>query len=526
MPKLIHQLLDFLGRGAVADRLGQAFLRLLHALKRARQTAILDQKRDVPKRVGGFVPQIGAQRALRQRGVQPPHGDAQHQIGALVAQKPFGPVGHRVQKLRGAGAVAAGPEEVAAQFHDGVRHRVEEAATGQRKVYRIAGAGLVATVRHLERHADGEVGPGMFRRILDQRFGKLRARSGDGKRQVIGQRIARLGRGGQAIAAVDLVHVQRDNRPPGGDCVIVGCGKGLRHGAFGIAQGGAVDRHRRRRVRQDGQLPVTRGRPADGKAPRPDCLELKRLKGGFGLGSGARVGGQVGDVLVHRDVAGLAVKPQDDAAAFGQGESIAFDGVQIDAGLAGIGRRFGPAFPRRPGGQRPAGAARHRDPWRIGDPPERSEAYRHHQRGQGGIAQREGVARGKPQIGHLRPRGPGPFGHPRDMGAPDGKRACIARAKRLRIGQRRDGPPRQAGVEPFQRLGPRRPAELPHAARQRPDQNRQNGERADPQNLDRKPVMQAEGQRSDNGEKKRPDRPEAPRDALGQHPGPRQAHGP
>ena len=83
------------------------------------------------------------------------------------------------------------------------------------------------------------------------------------------------------------------------------------------------------------------------------------------------------------------------------------------------------------------------------------------------------------------------------MGAPDGERAGIVRSKRLRIGQRGDGAAGQARVEPFQRLIPRGPAKLADTAIKRPEKAREDGQRADPQNLDRQPVMQPESERRD-----------------------------
>ena len=117
-----------------------------------------------------------------------------------------------------------------------------------------------------------------------------------------------------------------------------------------------------------------------------------------------------------------------------------------------MARRLGPAFPNRTRGQRAARAAggQLRD---LTQPPDRAEDQCHSERQQRQIAQRIGVSPRHTQITLYRFGCRRPCRHPFLMGLPDRRRRRITRADCLIVQQRPNGPPRQAGIQPGQRIG-------------------------------------------------------------------------
>ena len=406
----LHQFVDLGGVGPVADRLVQPVLGALQPFQRRLQVALFDQEGQRPEFLGNRVAVFGRQAGLF--GVQLAQQHLQARQHALLADQPFGLVQHRLQPLRRRRRVGAVPQKITAQFGQCRRHRIEKAFAGQGDLHGLGLAGLVDRVGGRQAHQHGKVGEGVFGHVIHQRLFKGGAVAPDRHRQVQNQRRLRLGVDGQAIAALDGGQIKGNFGMPSGHAIVIGGGKGQAHPPVLLARDLALGHDGRALVRRRHDGP---GAPAlavdhDGAGFRQgEFLRRVRSRGHIGAGA-ARHGFREGQR------ADLSVKADLHAAADGHFDGVGGDVVQVQRGLAGIGRRLQPTLPGGTGGQRlglPRRKAGHR-----GGAPERAEQQARHQYGQRDEAQPERVLPRQPQVGDdglCRRR---PCGHPRPVHLP------------------------------------------------------------------------------------------------------------
>ena len=248
LAQLVHQLGDFLFRRTVAERVRQPVLRPAQSFAGIRERAVLDQQCGLPEHVGNYVPVLWRESVLG-HVAHAPDCHAGHQVGGAVGEQVLGRMGDGAQHLVDAAPVLDRPEEVAALFDDGARQRVEEPAAGQdHRVHRRL-SGLTGGVLDGECDVHRQADPGMLRQVLDQRLLDLVQIARQRQRQVEDNLLARLGLGGQPVAAVDLVEGKRDAGLAGFDGIVVGCRVGQFHGAAYRAFDLAIQRHLGRGVR-------------------------------------------------------------------------------------------------------------------------------------------------------------------------------------------------------------------------------------------------------------------------------------
>ncbi len=124
LTQFLHQLFDFRRVGPVADCLVQPVLGALKPLSGRGKIALFDHQGDFPQRLCKLIPNLG-----RQAGgsaFQAAQGHAEAKIGALVADKPFGAVGDRLENLNRAAGVFTVPQKIAAHFDHSGGQRVKE----------------------------------------------------------------------------------------------------------------------------------------------------------------------------------------------------------------------------------------------------------------------------------------------------------------------------------------------------------------------------------------------------------------
>jgi hypothetical protein len=350
----------------------------------------------------------------------------------------------------------------------------------------------------------GRPGPRVLRDVLDQHLAEVGAgpRSASAGRA---QRLARLGLGDKAMAAIDGREVELHDRLPGDDAVVVGRVEGLAHLARRRPLDRTVEADLRHGVRDHRHVPGPPARAVDGE---PAILhDLERLRGVGGRGHLAR---PARHGFVHRQRPDLAVETDRDLAALRHLERLPRDVVEVEARAPGVGRGLHPALPDRSGGERLRPAAR-RHLGHAGDAPDRAEEQRHDEGEKRHVAQREGVAGRDAKIGADGPRGLRPLDHAQDVGAPDRLGCGIARPDGLRVGDGGERAARQGPVEPVGGLGPGRPAEGAHAAPRAPGDPAQHHDDTGPHGLHGQTVLQAQHQRRERGHHDGPERPEGAR---------------
>ena len=512
LAQLLHELRDLFVTGAVAHGLAQPFLRAPQPFQRVGQIALFQQHGEIPERLGDFVAHLAGQADLRLR-LKPPEDDAQAQIGGFRPEQPLGPVRHGAQHLRHAGGVVAVPQKVTPLFGDRCGQRVEEAPRGQPHGIRRGLAHIPGGVRRGQRDRDGQVGPGVFREILDQGFledgAVARDRHGQRHRDIV----ARFGIEREAMPALDRGEVQRQERLAALNAVIVGGHE--RQGEFAHRTGlrRAGDAQFRRGVGQHGNRPRAPGGAFDAHLARlRDGEILHRVRGRGHLAHTA------GHGFRQRERAHFAIEAQGDAAALRQRQGLGGHVRQIDGRQAGIARRLGPAFPcGADSGLRGAGC----HVGHAAHAPDRPEDECNHEGQSRDIAQGIGVAVGDAQVGAdgagLRRAG----GHARLMRTPDGGGCGVIRPDRLIVHQRLDRAARKARIKAGQRLDPAGPAEAARAPAGG-DQRAQRGQhRAAPDNLDRQQIVQTHHQRRQRQHHDAEERPEGAQGTFGGHPGAR-----
>ena len=504
LAQLVHQALDLVGAGAVADRLGQALLRGAHSFQRVRQAPILQQHRSLPQGLGQAVAGVGGQIAA----IQQPHGGAQFGI-QVVLDEPFGLPGDGAQDLGAAAGILARPQQVAAQLDQRGRERVEEPPPRQGQRHRIGLARLVDPVHRAQRDGHGQVGPGVAGQILGQlalNLAAIAARQG----QVQRHRVARLRRDRQAKAAIDRVQIKGDDRLCGHHAVIVPGLVILDHPPVGAARGCRPRPDHRHGVGLNGHREAA---ALDVDAARLVSPERR----------GRRiVRGDRPDIL--HQVGPLGIDAKADGAALGQLQNLTLgQGVQIQGRAAGIGGRFGPALPDGPLRRGGTGLRRgHRRGQGAHAQPHLAHAakdQRHDQCHEPCQTQGKRVAPRQIRVGTHRTRGQRGVAHLRQMRLPQRPLATNRGTVRQR-GQRTS---RQGAVQPGKRLGPAHAAKAPSAPDRR-DHDRQQPQPGQPrQHRLGQRRHRAKRQRRDAKEQQRRQRPKGPRRPFPRHAGTGQA---
>ena len=339
----------------------------------------------------------------------------------------------------------------------------------------------------------------------------------------IGRSKSRSSRGSgsrrEAIAPRHGRQIERDPRAPRGHRIVIGGAERLAQLAIGAPLGKAHQLDRGRIIRQDrdGETPPRRAADLDHAGAHRLEIALAR---GLALGD-LRQGGGARHGFGERHRARRPIEAERHPGALGHGQLIAFQPVQIKAGLGGIARRFGPAFPAR--AHRGLGRARGAGHGAgVEHPRRRPENQRHDKRDQRRDPQRERVAPRQIGIGRNRTRARRALGHPRQMRGPKRPRRRIIAAQRHLIAERRQGPPGQRRIEPCDRLGPRRPAEPP----QPKDKSSQLYKAIDPRQRQmpcpRHKVLHPEGQRRKTQRHYAQEWPEGAQPPFQHHPRPRQ----
>ena len=229
----LHQPVNFLLIGTVADRLGQLVLRPLQPGLGIGQIALLDLQGNLPQDSGNFVAKFRGQPVLNP-GIQPFHRHPQHQIGLLIADKALGQMRDGPENLRGARAVIARPQEIAAHFHQTGRKRIEEPPTRQHDGHGFRMPDLPVGVLGKQGDRDRQVGKGVLRKVFDQRLFELRMTARNRHRQVDHQHLARFRRCGQTIMAIHPGQVEADLGAPGHHREIIRGAEWLGHAAIGL----------------------------------------------------------------------------------------------------------------------------------------------------------------------------------------------------------------------------------------------------------------------------------------------------
>jgi hypothetical protein len=241
----------------------------------------------------------------------------------------------------------------------------------------------------------------MLREVLDHHFGEIGAAAAERHRQIEGQRITRFRIEGKAIAAVRGPGIKPEGRRAVRDPVIVGGREGQLHLSRGLPAQLAFERHDRGGIGQNRDVPGLRaGRREDRKRAGP--FDDQGLRGARPPRRAAAGRGRT-----DRDILGIAVEAQADAAALRGLEPLGGDVVEIERRKPGVDRRFDPAFPGRSRGRRGARPDGHGVP-HIRHAAERAEQQRHGQGRRRDIAQRVGIAGRQAQVRLRRAGGGGP----------------------------------------------------------------------------------------------------------------------
>ncbi len=106
----MHQLGDFLVRGAVFDGIRQPVLRPAQTFQRIRKVALFDLQRNLPKDLGRFFKQFVGNLAMAVRRFQPPDRHAKLQISRLRGEHIVRLEADRAQHGRDPGRVVAVPQ--------------------------------------------------------------------------------------------------------------------------------------------------------------------------------------------------------------------------------------------------------------------------------------------------------------------------------------------------------------------------------------------------------------------------------
>ena len=123
LPQFIHQPGDFFGRGTVFDRFGQFILRTGKLLRRLLQIAVLNLKRQYPKRLGCGLKICSHLQIL---------DDLRQNVSILcVTKQRFRSLRYRAQQLRHACLIVTGPEQIPALLNQGLGKGIKESAGRQ-----------------------------------------------------------------------------------------------------------------------------------------------------------------------------------------------------------------------------------------------------------------------------------------------------------------------------------------------------------------------------------------------------------
>ena len=291
----------------------------------------------MPQFFGNFI----AGRGLQIGGVriQPLQRHAQTQIGALIADKPFGFVGDRFQDLHAAWRVQAVPDDIAAHFDQRGGQRIKEPPTRQGQLDRLCGAGLACGIGDGIGHRHRQVGKHMFGQIINQGGLDICAVAPYGQRQVENNRIGGFWGDFQAEFARRGSQIKADADLTFGDAVIIGGGEFLFETSVRLAADFGCRNNRWGCVGYGHNLPFASARAVDGQGAGFGDDKILR---GFGCTGGigaARYG------FRQDQCARLAIKPDLQAGACGQGQRLGGLIIQIQGGFAGVGGRLRPAFP-------------------------------------------------------------------------------------------------------------------------------------------------------------------------------------
>ena len=356
----------------------------------------------------------------------------------------------------------------------------------------------------------------MLGKIIDQRFGKFRAVTGDGHRQRQFDRCAGFWVDAQPVAAVHFGQGQFDHCGARGHGIVVRGGERDLRFAFIAHVDFTIEKHLGRQIGCDNHLPIAATGALDLDAAGFHDLEFLRGLDRCFDHVFRRVGwrGPVRDRFIDAERPNLAVKAQRDAAADGGLQTRGIDIVEVDGGQAGVARRLQPAFPcgtgRQVGPCRPHG----RDGLHAKD---RTEHHGDKQRQNRHIAQGKRVCLGHPQIGLRRSGLLEAGGHPLLVGFPDGEGCCVFSADGLIVERRQYRVPRHRRIKTRQRFGMRGPVKPLHALEKR-KKTADHEQRDDgPDRFDRHQVLQAQHEKGQRREQYGPERPEGPHHGLCSH---------
>ena len=260
--QLVHQLGDFGLRGTVLHRLVQPILRAAHPLKRIGQHAFFQFDRQRPEVFGQLGLHLFVQPVARPQ-FQPPDHLLEPQRRHLRTQVIAGGITHRAQHLRNARRICARPQKIAPHLNHRCRRRLEKTPPRQGQLAHL-GHGLLfggVQYRKLQRHR--EIGPWVFREILDQRLFEIAPVAADRHGQRHDDLRPRLGVDGQTIAAVDGGQIEADPRLSGFDAIVIARKERQAH----LSQGGHLRRAKPfdlwHGIGQKRDLPRPRARPVD-----------------------------------------------------------------------------------------------------------------------------------------------------------------------------------------------------------------------------------------------------------------------
>ena len=170
LAQFLHQFGDFLIRCPIAHRLGQTVLRALQALQRILKITFFEPYRQIPHGLRNLGLLIVAHCHARQ-GLDTAHDGAQAQEISAGAEHIVGPMRNRAHQHRHIVGILAVPQQRPAQVDDRAGHRIEEPTPRQGDHFGCRLTDLVRFVGHGQADGDRQIGPWMFGKIVDQRFG-------------------------------------------------------------------------------------------------------------------------------------------------------------------------------------------------------------------------------------------------------------------------------------------------------------------------------------------------------------------